>query len=457
MVYLEKSKKGFNMFGKRIALALTAALGIVFNANAQTLDTTAAVVNNDIILTSELDAMQKEMARNFASRGQKVSPVTARKAALEQLITKSLILQQAKSHGLNLNDMQLDQALAQFAARNGVSVKTLLNQMGPGLNEAAQRERFREDLIIGEVRRNQVRNRIKISDSEVKLLAKNLKELGSVEPSYHLSQLIVPLSAKATPAQIQRAVNTVDKIKADLRKGADFNDLAARYTQGSLAAQGGDLGFIPESRVPVPFLPSLLKSKPGAIIGPIRSPYGLHLIKYVGVTDGAVKTITMYDASHILLTTSIVYPDATAVKELNLLRDEILKGSISFADAAKNFSEDPGSAINGGDLGYATPDRYDPAFAAAMVRLKPGEISEPIRSSFGYHLIKLNDIKTDLDSDASYEDQARNLIFERLFREESVAWERELRDTAYIHVSDPALLNAGINIDQEQNNPSNNG
>ena len=444
------------MFGKRIALALTAALGIAFSANAQTLDTTAAVVNNDIILTSELDAMQKEMAHNFASRGQEVSPVTARKAALEQLITKSLILQQAKTHGLNLNDMQLDDALAQFAARNGVSVETLLNQMGPGFSEAAQRERFREDLIIGEVRRNQVRNRIKISESEVKLLAKNLKQLGSVEPSYHLSQLIVPLAANASPAQIQRAVNTVNKIKADLRKGADFNDLAALYTQGSLAAQGGDLGYIPESRVPVPFLPSLLKSKPGAVIGPIRSPYGLHLIKFVDVTDGAVKTITMYDASHILLTTSIVYPDETAIKELTLLRDEILKGAISFADAAKNFSEDPGSAINGGDLGYATPDRYDPAFAAAMVRLKPGEISEPIRSSFGYHLIKLNDIKTDLDSDASYEDQARNLIFERMFREESIAWERELRDTAYIHVSDPALLNAGIDIDQEQN-PSNNG
>ena len=445
------------MFGKRIALALTAALGIAFNANAQTLDTTAAVVNNDIILTSELDAMQKEMAANFASRGQQVSPVNARKAALEQLITKSLILQQARTHGLNLNDMQLDQALEQFAARNGVSVKTLLDQMGPGLSEAAQRERFREDLIIGEVRRNQVRNRIKISDSEVKLLAKNLKQLGSVEPSYHLSQLIVPLAANATSAQVQRAVNTVDKIKADLRKGADFNDLAALYTQGSLAAQGGDLGYIPESRVPVPFLPSLLKSKPGAVIGPIRSPYGLHLIKYVGVTDGSFKTITMYDASHILLTTSIVYPDETAVKELNLLRDEILKGAISFSNAAKNFSEDPGSAINGGDLGYATPDRYDPAFAAAMVRLKPGEISEPVRSSFGYHLIKLNDIKTDLDSDASYEDQARNLIFERLFREESIAWERELRDTAYIHVSDPTLLNAGIDIDQEQNTSSNNG
>ena len=439
------------MIGKKIVIALLLATSsLTLQVQAQDLDRTAAVVNDDIILQSELDATQRQLAQNFRARNQNVDAVAARKAALEQLITKSLILQQAKTQGLNLNDMQLDQALAQFASRNNTSVQAVLNEMGPNLSEAAKREKFREDLIINEVRRNQVRNRIKISDSEVKLLAKNLQQVGSVEPNYHLSQLIVPLSANAAPAQIQSAVNTVESIQARLRRGASFDELAARYTQGSLAAQAGDLGFIPESRVPVPFLPAILKAKAGDVLGPFRSPYGLHLIKLIGVSNSAVVPVRTYDASHILLKTSIVYPDEKAIAELNLLRDEILNGTISFAAAATKFSEDPGSAISGGDLGYSTPDRYDPAFAAAMVKLKPGEISQPIKSSFGYHLIKLNDVKVEDNSEASYENQARNLIYERMFREESVAWERELRDTAYIHVSDPTLINAGINIDQEQ-------
>ncbi len=294
------------------------------------------------------------------------------------------------------------------------------------------------------MRRARVRSRINISDTEVDLLARNLRKVGSIEPQYHLSQIIVPIQGGNAAA----ANRQVSEIRAQLKEGADFNALAARYSIGSSASQAGDLGYLPETQIPVPFLPALLKASPGDVLGPFRSPYGIHLLKLYDVSHDAVQPISLYDASHILLQTSIIFSDEAASRELAALREQIISGQISFADAARRYSEDPGSAINGGDLGYATPEKYDPLFARAMVALQPGQVSDPIKSSFGWHLIYLKDVKLDKDSDEAYRQKARDLIFRRLFQEESIAWERELRDSAYIHVMDPILLQAHIDMDQ---------
>ncbi len=415
-----------------------------------TLDATAAVVNNDIILESELNSAQQEVENNFKQRGVQADALTARRAALEQLVTRSIILQQGQQYGLNLTDTQIDRALAQTAASNNSSVEAMLRQYG-NVTEAQARQMFAEDLIINEVRNNQVRRRIRISDAEVSLLAKSLRQVGNIEPSYHLAQIILPLDARASYSEVNRVTALANTIKREARQGADFNALAAQYAQGSTAAQGGDLGYVIESQVPLPFLPALLKAQPGDVLGPFRSPFGLHLIKLFDVSNQAVEPITTYKASHILLTTSIVFSDEAAYNQLNALRQSILRGEISFADAAKKFSEDPGSAALGGELGYAPASRYDPAFARGMVALNPGQISAPIKSSFGWHLILLEDKRIDKDSQEAYEQRARELIYRRLFQEESLAWERELRIGAYVHVTDPLLVNAGMQSSIESN------
>lgn len=452
-IRITEVNSGDNMLPRKITQGCLAALlmATVFTASAEeiTLDAAAAIVNNDIILESELDTAQQSVAEQFRARGSAVNDVSARKAALENLITRSLVLQLARNQGLELNDMQLDQAIAQAATRNGDTPQEFLERLarenGLTVNEA--RDRFRDEMILSEVRQARVRNRVSVSESEVELLAKSLRNVGSVEPRYHLAQLIVPLSPSASIGQIDRANGIVAHIKAQLRQGANFNDMAARYTEGTMASQAGDLGYLPESQVPVPFLPALLKAQPGDVVGPFRSPFGLHLIKLIDVSTEAVEPIQTYDASHILLTTSVIFSDEKAREELSALRERILSGELSFADAARHYSEDPGSAVSGGSLGYATPERYDPAFASAMVRLKVGEISEPIKSSFGWHLIYLKDVKIDRDSDEAYKDKARDLIFRRLFTEEAVAWERELRESAYIRVLDPVLTQANVIVE----------
>ncbi len=435
---------------KKFTRNLALALSLIFGAGAaaaaeEPLDSAAAIVNNDIILQSELDKASSNLARSLQRSGRSLDEISARKAALESLITRSLVLQLAQSQGIALTDMQLDAALAQSAAQRGVSVQELLSSISPGLSPAQAREQFRDELILNEVRRARVRARINVSDTEVDLLAQNLRKVGSIEPQYHLAQIIVPVQDN-NAAQANR---TVASIRQQLREGADFNTLAARYAIGSAASQAGDLGYLPETQVPIPFLPALLKAKPGDILGPFRSPFGIHLLKLYDVSHDAVEPIALYDASHILLQTSIIFSDEAARNELTALKAQIESGEISFAEAARRYSEDPGSAINGGSLGYATPERYDPLFARAMVALRPGQVSEPIKSSFGWHLIYLKDIKIDKDSDEAYRQKARDLIYRRLYQEEASAWERELRDSAYIHVMDPTLVNAHIDMDQD--------
>lgn len=451
--FWEKAAMVLSKINKSIATALAVmsfgtmfcASSVASTAQAQevTLDSSVAVVNSDIILRSELDAAQKAAQAQFKSRGANVDAVTARRAALEQLVTRSIIVQIGKRYGISLTDTQIDQALAQTAARSNTSVNDILKSFG-NVDLATARQKFAEEFVINEVRTNQVRRRVRISDAEVELLAKNLRKIGNVEPSYHLGQIILGLDANASYNEVNRVTSIANTIKSQASKGADFNALAAQYAQGSNAVQGGDIGFVPESQVPVPFLPAILKANPGAVIGPIRSPFGLHLIKLYEVTNQAVEPVTTYKAKHILLKTSIIFYDEAAVNELNALRNKIVSGGISFAQAAKKYSEDTGSASLGGELGYAPAGRYDPGFAQGLVALRVGEVSQPIKSSFGWHLIYLEDRKIDKDSDEAYEARARELIFRRLFNEESAAWEREIRATAHIRVTDPILVNAGM-------------
>ncbi|MDT3662255.1 MAG: peptidylprolyl isomerase [Anaerobiospirillum sp.] len=408
-----------------------------------TLDSTAAIVNSDIVLQSELNQMQAEVERNFKERGAQIDAITARRAALEQLITRSIILQQGKQFGLSLTDTQINQALAQTALSSNASVEQILaSYKAP--NEAVARQRFADDLIINEVRNNQVRRRVHISDAEVNLLAKSLREIGSVEPSYHLAQIILPLDPRASYARVEAVTALANRVKREAQQGTDFMALSAQYAQGSTAAQGGDLGYVTESQVPVPFLPALLKAQVGDIIGPFRSPMGMHLIKLFDVTHQAVEPITTYKASHILLKTSIIFSDEAAQSELITLRTSILNGELSFADAAKKYSEDTGSASLGGELGYAPANTYVPGFARALVNLQEGEISQPVKSNYGWHLIYLEDKKIDKDSDEAYQQRARELIYNRIFAQEGAAWEREIRAAAYVRVTDPQLLDAGV-------------
>ena len=437
---------------KLLISAAAVAVAAAAHAAPVVLDRTAAVVNNDIILESELNAATKQVLTNASRQKVALDPIAARKATMEHLITNTLVLQLAKERGVDLTDMQLDQALQETAAKNQTTPEKILNDVAPGASPAAQRESFRNEFMVNEFRRSGVRSRIVISDAEINSLAKQLKDRGSIEPRYHLGLIVIPLAANPTEAQYNQAQAQAAEVKKELKAGTSFASVAARFSADASAANGGDLGYIPETRVPMAFLPAVVKAKSGDLIGPVRSPIGLHFMKLFDVSNDAVDPVKTYDASHILLKTSIILSDEAAKAQLERIKRDIENGQYSFADAARKYSDDGGSASSGGDLGYQVPGIFDPQFARAMVALKKGQISDPIRSSFGWHLILLKDVKVDTGSDQAYKSRAREILYERAFREQSGLWEQQLRDSAFVHITDPQLLEAGINMEHRQEN-----
>lgn len=441
--------KSFKILALALALGTVSANTMAENTVSQgetVLDATAAVVNNGIVLESELNDETNKLLAQYKARGANVDPITARKQALQTLITNSIILQIARNNGAEVTDMQLDSTLENAAMRNNTSVDNILRSMGPNLTKAQAREKFKEQYLINEVRRSSVRQRINISDTEVTTLAKALQHRGNVEPMYHIAQILIPLSSTPTEAEYRRVEQESKNALYALRNGANVQEVAAKF---ATSEQNADLGYVPETAVPLPFLPGILNAKPGDVIGPFRSSVGMHIIKLFDVSHSAISPIKTYNASHILVKTSIIYSDEAAVAKLNDIAQQIKSGAITFEQAAKKYSEDPGSAIHGGNLGYAAAETYDPGFAQGLQSLRVGQLSQPIKSSYGWHLILLNDIKVDRDSLDAYKEKANSILFEREFSEAVVNWERSMREMAYIHVIDPILVNNGVKLDSD--------
>ena len=276
---------------KLLISAAAVAVAAAAHAAPVVLDRTAAVVNTDIILESELNAATKQVLTNASRQKVALDPIAARKAAMEHLITNTLVLQLAKERGVDLTDMQLDQALQETAAKNQTTPEKILNDVAPGASPAAQRESFRNEFMVNEFRRSGVRSRIVISDAEINSLAKQLKDRGSIEPRYHLGLIVIPLAANPTEAQYNQAQAQAAEVKKELKAGTSFASVAARFSADASAANGGDLGYIPETRVPMAFLPAVVKAKSGDLIGPVRSPIGLHFMKLFDVSNDAVDPV----------------------------------------------------------------------------------------------------------------------------------------------------------------------
>lgn len=402
----------------------------------QSLDKVAVIVDQGVILESEIDALVETVKANAAKQNQSLPSERAlRTQAIERLILENLQMQMADRMGIRISDPQLEQTIENIARQQNASLDQLRNSIAAsGLSYDVYREQVRKELITGEVRRANVRRRIYITPQEIAGLVDIIKEQGNEQAEYRLGHILIGFPPEPTDADIEDARSRAEKVLELLTNGSDFAKIAIASSSGAKALEGGDLGWLNINAMPTLFAEVVQGRTQDSLIGPIRSGAGFHILKIMETRGIEVATIEEVNSRHILIKPSIILSEDKAKQMLNDFKEQIIAGDKTFAELAKEHSADPGSAIKGGELGWTDPSVYVPAFKDALAQLAIGEISEPVRSVHGWHLIELMDRRIDDATEKRQQDKAYQLLFNRKFAEESEAWLRELREKAYIEV-----------------------
>jgi peptidyl-prolyl cis-trans isomerase SurA len=398
----------------------------------QLVDRIVAVVNNEVITQFELNERTRIVNQQLKKRGTSLPPqAVLEKQILERIITDRVQLQFARETGIRVDDLQLDKTLQRIAQESNMTVEAFRGALEKdGISFAKFREEIRDEIILGRLREREVENRITVSDGEVENFLSTRAAQSGGEDEFNLAHILVRVPEQASPEQIQGKRALAEKALAELNK-IDFAQVAASYSDAPDALQGGVLGWRAASRLPALFLETVNTLKPGETSPVLRSPNGFHILKLLDKrSKGGALIVQKTHARHILAKTSEIVSETDSKNRMTQLKERLDNGA-SFAELARLHSED-GSASKGGDLGWLSPGETVPEFERAMDALKPGEISVPVKSPFGWHLIQVLERRSE---DVSKERQtlmARQEIRARKADEAYENWLRQLRDQAFV-------------------------
>lgn len=424
--------------GIRALLGVLVVLGLCVpstRAWAQELDAIVAVVNDDVVVESEIARETNLVIPQLKQQGTAVpAPDQLRKQVVERLILKKLQQQRAKQLGIEVDEATLMETLTNIAARNGLSIDELQATLeAGGIRFQDFREDTRMQILLSRLQMQEVARGVQVTDQEVdRFLAKSAGQLMPRE-QVRLQHILIALPEDPTPAQVAQAEKKAKGLVAKLRAGADFAALAAASSDGRTALQGGDLGWFEMAGVPTLVSDQARTMAKGEITEPLRSPSGFNIIKLTDIKGGGPQSVTQTKARHILIRTNELVSDSDAKTRLNQLRSRLIGGD-DFATLARAHSDDTGSALKGGDLGWVNPGDTVPQFEEVMNALAPGEISEPFESPFGWHIVQVEERRTQDAADDLLRLKAREAIQRRKTEEATDAWLRQLRDEAYVEL-----------------------
>lgn len=406
-----------------------------FLVHAEVLDKIVAVVEDDVILEREL---QKEVAaimqRIKASNTQIPPEFILRKQVLEKMIIDKLQRQLAEKAGITVSEEMLNNSAADIAQRNNMSLQQFRAELeGQGIPYKSFLDNMRNEIIINQLRGREIGGRIKVTDREVDHYMETQEKIGEEVAQYHLGHILIAVKEGASATEIQKAQNKANELVKKLRAGQDFTQTAISESDDSNALKGGDLGWRSSQDIPTLFAESVSKMAQGEVADPIRSPSGFHIIKMLEVKGKDNHIITKTKVRHILIKTNELIDDAEAKKRLLALKARIMDGD-DFAALARAHSDDKGSALKGGSLDWVSPGDLVRPFEEAMSKLAVNEISEPVQTQFGWHLIQVLD-RENKDNSAEYKkDLVREAIRKRKIEEETELWMRRLRDEAFVEI-----------------------
>jgi peptidyl-prolyl cis-trans isomerase SurA len=417
-----------------LALAALALFTLPVQADVTGLDHIVAVVNDELITRQELDRRYQEVVRNLARQNTPLPPRDVlEKQLLERMVTELALQQHARSTGVRVDPAQVERALQRIAAQNKLDLPGLqaaLERQGQSLE--AMRTTIRNELLVARARERDVDNRLSISDAEIEGYLQTQVQQGA-ETEYNFAHILITVPENASPETIQARRARAEDIIDQLAKGADFGQLSASYSDASNALQGGAFGWREAGKIPALFAEALKPLQPGQVAPLLKSSNGFHILKLNDKRGlDATLSVTQTHARHILIKTNEITSESDARNRLVQLKERLDNGG-KFDQLARLQSEDA-SASKGGDLGWLNPGDTVPEFEKAMNALKPGEVSEPIQSPFGWHLIQVLERR---DQDVTQERQkllARQAIRERKGEEAFQDWVRQIRDSAYVEL-----------------------
>lgn len=418
------------------AAAVVGAFVPAAHAYDETLDRIVAVVEDGVILESELDRKLETIKRGLEQSNTALPPDSIlTRQVLERMIVEKIQLQLAEKAGIRVDDETLRLAVQQIAQRNKISVDELRESLeAEGVSYADFLNQIRGEITIGRFRTNQVNSQVKVSDREVDHYLETQAKSGvNADSEFLLGHILVATPQAASAADIQKAKDKADATLAELKKGADFKQIALQNSDDPEALKGADLGWRKLAQIPTLFAELVPAMHEGDLQGPIRSPNGFHIIKLLGVKGGEQRTVTKTHVRHILIKPNETLSDADAEQKLRGLKERIANGE-DFAELARAHSDDKGSAIKGGDLGDVESGALVPPFEEAMNKLGPNEMSAPVQTQFGWHLIQVLERRESSDSTEAQRAQARDAIFKRKVEEETELWLRRIRDEAYVEI-----------------------
>jgi peptidyl-prolyl cis-trans isomerase SurA len=398
------------------------------------LDRVVAIVNNEVITKQELDEQLKLATRQLSRQGTPLPQTELlEKQLLERMVTTRILDQVGKETGIRVDDAQLNRAIARLAKDNRMSIDEFRNALAEdGIDYAQFRENVRSEIVITRLREREVDSRIVVSDAEVESYLKAQQASGR-DTEFNLLHILVTVPEAATPEQIQSRRARAEEALAKLKRGDDFRQVSSTYSDAPNALEGGELGWRDAGRLPSLFAQAVATLKPGDLTPILRSPNGFHILKLLDRRSRVEQVVVeQTHARHILIRLNEVVSEAEVRRRLLEIRAAALGGT-DFGELARQNSEDA-SAVRGGDLGWLSPGDTVPDFERAMDALAPGEISEPVQSPFGWHLIQVLERRTEDMTQERQRQMARMAIRSRKAEEAFTDWVRQQRDRAFVEL-----------------------
>lgn len=407
------------------------------STNGVLLDRVVAVVNEGVVLQSELDNQTHEIEARLRTQNVALPPESVlRGQVLDRLVQEEIQQQHAERAGIRVSDEQVNAALEDIAKRQNLTLEQLPQKLATdGISYTQYRAELKKEIARQILRQRDVVQRIVVTPRELDQYLEHQKKTASAANEYNVAHILIAVAQDAKPAQLAQSSKLAHEVDGRARGGEDFGALAVTYSQSESALEGGALGWRKGTELPTFLADVVARMKPGDVSDVLQTPSGFHIVKLIDTrAAGGAQIVQQVHLRHILLKPTEIEDDATVEQKLARWREQVVSGKEEFAVFAKTYSQDTGSAVNGGDLGWTEPSAFVPEFAGAVASLKEGEISQPFRTQYGWHIVQLLGHRNFDNTNEAARERAFQAMRDSRVEEATELWLQQIRDESYVEL-----------------------